>query len=59
VIGAEVERTGKVAQHERDPIRDLARDVANQSFALFDLRREAGSSFAQETPVEEKRGVAH
>ena len=24
-----------------------------------DLRREAGSSFAQETPVEEKRGVAH
>ena len=41
MIGAKVEREREGAQHQLDPLGDLARDLGEQEFVRHDFGREA------------------
>ena len=53
MIGAKVEREREGAQHQRDPLGDLAGDIGEQEFVGLDLRRKARAAGAEQLAVEQ------
>ena len=53
MIGAKVERERERAQHQRDPLGDLAGDIGEQEFVRLDLRRKARAPGAEQLAVEQ------
>ena len=54
VIGAEVEREREGAQHDLDPLGDLARDMGEQELVRLDLGSEARAAGAEQLAVEQE-----